>query len=263
VAVAEGRKTLVELLLARGANVAAKNKAGTTPLHVAAAKGFKVIAEILIAKGADVNAISNSKTLYSGMQTTAKPAFTDAYIQSGTPLHNAVAKGFRSLVELLLAHQADVNREAPEEVGPPLALAVQIGRADMVKLLLEHGADVNAKGGDGNPALLLAAGQRTTEIMRMLLAHNASVNATNKEGWTPLHQAVALGDKDAVELLLAKGADPSARNNVGQTPLDSLTGTRPGPLPGPPAVYRRSPDSVPVASPSEIAEILKKYRAKE
>ena len=51
-----GHKKIVELLLANGAEVNAKNDGGVTPLHNAAIQGHKEIVELLIAKGADVNA---------------------------------------------------------------------------------------------------------------------------------------------------------------------------------------------------------------
>ena len=51
------RKEIVELLIAEGANVNAKDDVyGRTPLHRAAYKGYKELAELFLAKGADVNA---------------------------------------------------------------------------------------------------------------------------------------------------------------------------------------------------------------
>ncbi|NRB28689.1 MAG: ankyrin repeat domain-containing protein, partial [Roseibacillus sp.] len=50
-------KEIVELLIAKGADVNAKfEDDGSTPLHLAAWKGHFETAELLIAKGADVNA---------------------------------------------------------------------------------------------------------------------------------------------------------------------------------------------------------------
>jgi ankyrin repeat protein len=51
-----GHKEIVELVIANGADVNAKDEYGLTPLHNAAYKGHKEVVELVIAKGADVNA---------------------------------------------------------------------------------------------------------------------------------------------------------------------------------------------------------------
>ena len=51
-----GRKEIAELLIAKGANLNAKNNDEGTPLHNAAWKGHVEIAKLLIVKNADVNA---------------------------------------------------------------------------------------------------------------------------------------------------------------------------------------------------------------
>jgi len=67
-------------LIAKGADINAKDEYGWTPLHYAAIKGQKEVVELLIAKGADIN----SKN------------------QSGeTPLHDAIDWNHKEMVELL------------------------------------------------------------------------------------------------------------------------------------------------------------------
>ena len=55
-AASDGHKEIVELLIANGAVVNAKDEIESTPLSGAALNGHKEIAELLIAAGADVNA---------------------------------------------------------------------------------------------------------------------------------------------------------------------------------------------------------------
>ncbi len=54
-AVKTGNIEAVKQHLAAGADVNAKDKYGRTPLHYAASRGLKKIIELLIARGADVN----------------------------------------------------------------------------------------------------------------------------------------------------------------------------------------------------------------
>jgi len=83
-------KQVAEFLIAKGANVNAKNRGGWTPLHLAAGSWQKDLAELLIVQGADVNAKDNG---------------------GWTPLHRAVERRDQEMVELLIAKGAEVNAE--------------------------------------------------------------------------------------------------------------------------------------------------------
>ena len=58
-AVQNGHIDVVKHNISIGADVNAKNQAGSTPLHSSAYWGYKEIAELLIAEGVDVNAVDN------------------------------------------------------------------------------------------------------------------------------------------------------------------------------------------------------------
>ena len=79
----------MEALLAKGAEVNARNAHGWTPLHVAAAGGDPAVLALLLKHGADVHAQSHIGT---------------------TPLDNATTRGGRkAVIDLLLAHGAKRN----------------------------------------------------------------------------------------------------------------------------------------------------------
>jgi ankyrin repeat protein len=76
-------------LLARGAEVEARNAYGWTPLHVAAVGGDPAVVALLLQHGADVHAESHIGT---------------------TPLDNVTTRGGRkAVIDLLLAHGARLN----------------------------------------------------------------------------------------------------------------------------------------------------------
>lgn len=85
----DGRTSSVKKLLAKGADVNAKAKNGSTPLHDAALYGRTETVQILIANGADVNATE--------------------YDNKATPLHAAASAGHPETVKVLLTAGADAT----------------------------------------------------------------------------------------------------------------------------------------------------------
>ncbi|MHC4510458.1 MAG: ankyrin repeat domain-containing protein [Planctomycetota bacterium] len=185
---------------------------GCTPLHCAARYGHKEVVELLIAKGADINAKdSRGRTpLYLAMYQDRKETVKLLASKSGdVSLHTAAYIGDLQTVEKLI--DAGANVDANEKGVTALLCAAKAGQTAVAKLLIANGADVNA--GEWTP--LQEAASHSKAMVELLLAKGADVN-TGK--WTPLHSAVS-GPYEIVELLISKGANVNARDGFGQTPL--------------------------------------------
>jgi len=194
-------KDMVEMLIAKGADVNAKDKDGNTPLQRAAQNNNKDMVEMLIAKGADVNAKDKD---------------------GNTPLQRAAQHNRKDVAELLIAKGADVNAK-DKDGNTPLQRAAQHNRKDVAELLIAKGADVNAKYNAKNKEdytlLHWAAQNNSKDVAELLIVKGADVNAKEKDGYTPLLQAAWYNRKEVAELLIAKGADVNAKSNYGYTPL--------------------------------------------
>jgi ankyrin repeat protein len=177
-----GEKAVVEVLIAKGAKVDAKNKRGNTPLSLAAVTDYEAIAQLLIAKGANVNAQNKKRSsplmlaAFAGHKDVAevliaKGAKVDAKNKKGiTPLSGAAATGHRDVAELLIAKGADVNAE-DKLYNTPLHWAAVTGRWEVAELLIAKGADVNAENIDHETPLTVAMSRRHEKFAELLKQH--------------------------------------------------------------------------------------------
>ena len=172
----------------------------------------------LITEGASVNAVNEN---------------------GWSALTYAVNGGSKELVELLIAHGADINTDCNfttavknkemlaillnnkldvdkiAESAEALSAAVDCSNKEAVELLINHGANVKTT------ALLNC---HTIEIAKLLIDHGADVNITNENGKTALMVAVRRAavdseSKELVELLIAHGANINAADESGYTAL--------------------------------------------
>ncbi len=147
-AVQLSQKEKVELLIAKGADIEARDSLGLTPLHWAfiTSKNNEMV-KFLIAKGANIDArLKNGKTLLhdaridDAEQLIGMGADVNAKDRDDkTPLHVAAFWGRRDIAELLIANGANVN--AKDNNGrTPLQETEIMGKKDVADLLRNHGA---------------------------------------------------------------------------------------------------------------------------
>src|SRR6185503_19517504 len=100
----------------------------------------------------------------------------------------------------------------------PLHLAAFFGHAKIVELLLAHDADVTARSrnANGHTPLQAALAGNFKLVAGLLIGAGADVNAPDAAGWRPLHLAAAHNNVEAIN---AQGADVTMGNGEGHTPL--------------------------------------------
>lgn len=146
-------------------------------------------------------------------------------------LYRCVEQDDETCARLVLAagYPADANDDWRGDT--PLLRAIEGGRAGMVELLLRHGADPNREQEvfdeegeihlDSRGPLTLAAQLGATRIVALLLQAGADVDwCSPVDGRTALHHAARLGDSLTARLLVAGGARTSQEDIQGLRPLD-------------------------------------------
>ena len=198
-AIQNGRRDVVAVLLDHGAKINGRDAVGNTPLHQATGQGQRATTpRCSSSRGADVNATNKGGVM---------------------PFHIAVAFGFKDLVTAMLEKHVDVNVRT-QDGDTPLSLALGEAKArDVAELLLQHGADVNLKNGRGQTPLMMMIADGFTNLSAEAVAKGADVNAKGSSADTPLLLAVKKSYEDLVALLLEKGASITNRDSAGDTAL--------------------------------------------
>jgi serine/threonine protein kinase len=214
-------KDLVELLIANGADINAKNKNGSTALLLAVKNQNYEIVELLIAKGADINARDNDNK--RPLMEVDNLAIAKLLVSKGADINTRDNYGNTPLMtvdnseilKLLINHGADVNFKNKEGRTPLMSVNI----SKIAELLIEHGADVNAKDNYGNTPLITA---KDPGIVKLLIDNGADVNARNNSSRNSLMNK---NDPKTVKLLIDKGVDVNIVDDDGDTAL--LEATKP------------------------------------
>jgi ankyrin repeat protein len=229
----------MEILLAKGANIEARDRCNETPLLRAVSAPNEELVDALLRAGADatvshannisvlVAAILHGRSLpvvkrvIQALEATSDDIF--APCTSSEVLHRSIYTGIEPITRLLLDLGVDID--APDSYGCTALNAAAIwGHTDIVNLLLDRGADVLPYDSIGRSAL--TSGTATLDpatlerLLKATVLAGGSISApSSDESWTPLHHSALNGDIAGMKLLINSGADVSALGDNGVTPL--------------------------------------------
>ena len=194
----------VNLLLKHGVEIDPKTTDGTIPLMKAIKRGDLTVAKKLIEAGADI-----------------KLCGLNSYNKSGwTLLQKAVNDNDTNMVEFLISNGADLNKTSNGNGYTALELAVANDRGVIAKKLLEAGADPNVNIAIGDTALneALKAGANNSTI-ELLLQYGAKLNTLRSCVCEAVLAAAQKGSIERLSMLIDGGADVNAVNSRGNSAL--------------------------------------------
>ena len=253
-AIAEGHLSVVDALIAHGADVRRGSTQGFTPLMFAARGGDVALGRLLVAQGAEVNTtVADGSTPLLVAAVRGHVSFAKFLLAQGAD-PNAAATGYTALHWASGIWESNLTYAYTFTTGEWTALAgvpTREGKLELIQALIAHGADVNARmtksaprygfslfasgwGGkslSGATPFFLAALSGDVEVMRALVSQGAHPLATTADQTTPLMVAAGRAYTNAetgipegnalaaTRLTLDLGNDLHAVNDAGETAL--------------------------------------------
>ncbi|KAJ5162883.1 uncharacterized protein N7500_004713 [Penicillium coprophilum] len=206
----ESRAELMKVLLELGADVNSRSPCGLTPLH-------SIFSYRPKPRGYDSEGYE-----FDGFDRYGRPM---AKPGPESPDSEIDLSFVHKTAKLLLTYGADVSARDDEKQ----TAIYKTDSRSLVELLLAHGAEVNLVDAYGQTPLhtmIYGASPAMVETIKLVLSHGADLHAENGDGNTPLHLASLTSSWEVVKLLLHHGADRNHRNVNGETTLDLLARRR-------------------------------------
>jgi TonB family protein len=190
-----GRTETVKALIEGKADVKwVDPKSGYTALMLAAGMGHSECVKVLIEAGAEVSATSGGKA---------------------TALHMAAQADAEAVIDLLLAHGADIDGRTHAGFAP-LEIALIGQNPKSVAALEKAGARLDLKSKYAAQAIEAALTMDCDQLLARAIADGWSARTLLQNDWPALRVAKFLGAEKCADLLIKSGADESA---VGPYPV--------------------------------------------
>lgn len=216
VAVANGHREVVKLLLARGAKADAKDAEASDALLIATKAGHVgMVSDLLAITKGDLS-IALGAALEAG-----RPDIADTLVAHGAPLSKskgemlelAARKNQPVSIRWLLGHGASKD-QADNYGASALMHALYAKSKDAANVLLDSGAKVDIATKNGITPLHVAANLGDSAILSRILSRTRKVDRVDQDGTTALMFAVSEGHLPAVKMLVQRGANSSARRKT-------------------------------------------------
>lgn len=239
VAVTQGHRDAMLLLLDAKANIDARTGSGATPLHLCATSNQAALAALLLARGAqrEPRDAAGHTPLLSALE---KRTFTVAQtlLEAGaasdatmdlprqvtsrqplrvTALQKAAHEGNEDVLRFLLGQRVDLAI-IDARGWTALHYAAAAGHAKAVGWLLGRGAGAQVRDASGMTAFHLASRNGHAPVVKTFLSTTV-VDWSADEGPTALHLAAHAGSAPTIEELLAADHPIDPRDPDGWTPL--------------------------------------------
>jgi ankyrin repeat protein len=198
--------TVVRMLVAGGASIAAKNTEGCTPVHIAARLGFSECLKYLVSRdNANLASIISQKEKING----------------DSALHLAVSSGSLDCVRLLVTANADIDSMNSNHVTP-LLVAAMGGFDKLLLRICAENPNYDLCGPDRRTAAFYAVEGENIEFLQILKLKKFDFDKPDINGDTLLHYAVKMDALQSISFLMTNGSNPFALNRKKETPMQLL-----------------------------------------
>lgn len=141
-----------------------------------------------------------------------------------TPLHRAAMEGDKDILSKILEYDESLrghidSRNAMGQTA--LHEASARGFLSIINLLLDNDANINCKNSSGVSPLYVSCSTKHPESCQLLMKKNADPTQRHpRTGWVPLHEAVTRGYIQCAKHLIMAGAPCHPRNSSNETPME-------------------------------------------